>query len=64
MNACSKCGLSLPNNYLTPVVMRNQSGQTKKGYLCASCKALIDSQRKPNPNIIPPKFDKVKEGGI
>ena len=45
MNACSKCGLSLPNNYLTPVVMRNQSGQNKKGYLCASCKTLIDIQQ-------------------
>jgi hypothetical protein len=45
MNACSKCGLSLPNNYLTPVVMRNQQGQTKKGYLCISCKILIDAQQ-------------------
>lgn len=45
MNACSKCGLSLPNNYLTPVMMRNQQGQTKKGYLCSSCKAQIDAQQ-------------------
>jgi hypothetical protein len=51
MNACSKCGLSLPNNYLTPVVMRNQSGQTKKGFLCISCKTLIDSQQKGNGNV-------------
>lgn len=46
MNACSKCNLSLPNAYLTPVVMRNQAGQTKKGFLCISCKKLIDTQPK------------------
>ena len=46
MNACSKCRLSLPNCYLTPVVMRNQQGQTKKGYLCERCKSLVDAQQK------------------
>ena len=51
MNQCSRCNLSLPNNYLTPVVMRNQNGQTKKGYLCISCKTQIDAQQKGQGNV-------------
>ena len=46
MNSCSKCGLSLPNSYLTPVILRNNQGQQKKGYLCENCKSLIDIQQK------------------
>jgi len=46
MNACDKCKLCLPNNYLTPVIMRNQRGQTKKGYLCINCKSIIDVEQK------------------
>ena len=64
MNSCDKCKLSLPQNYLTPVVMRNQAGQTKKGYLCISCKGLIDAQQKPNPNIVAPKNEMINEGGF
>jgi hypothetical protein len=45
-NICSRCGLSLPNNFLTPVIMRNQQGQQKKGYLCDNCKTIIDTQQK------------------
>jgi hypothetical protein len=46
MNSCSKCKLSLPNNYLTPVILRNNQGQQKCGYLCENCKTIIKTQQK------------------
>lgn len=46
MNSCEKCKLCLPQNYLTPVIMRNKTGQTKKCYLCINCKAIIDAEQK------------------
>jgi len=61
-NSCSKCSLSLPINYLTPIMMRNKQGQQKKGYLCNSCKSSIEAERTPNKNIVPPKNDVIKEG--
>jgi hypothetical protein len=50
MNSCSKCGLSLPNNYLTPVIFKNKQGQQKKGYLCITCRAEIDNKQKGQTN--------------
>ena len=52
MNQCSRCKLSLPNNYLTPCVMQNQTGQRKKGFLCENCKKVIDAQQKGKTNGI------------
>ena len=51
MNACSKCNLFLPNSYLTPVILRNNQGQQKKGYLCITCKSLIDAEQKGKNNV-------------
>lgn len=48
IHVCAKCGMSLPNNYLTPVIMRNQMGQQKQGFLCMVCKDIIDKQQRRN----------------
>ena len=50
-NVCEFCKLSLPNNYLIPIILQNQQGQKKKGYICNNCKEKHDAQMKGKNNV-------------
>ena len=42
---CAKCGLSLPNSYLIPVLV-NHNGKQVKVFLCERChKKVIEEQK-------------------
>jgi len=40
---CAKCGLSLPNSYLIPVLV-NHNGKRVKVFLCERCKLKIEKE--------------------
>jgi len=46
---CAKCGLSLPNSYLIPVLV-NHNGKQVKVFLCERCKAQVEIKEKKNEN--------------
>jgi hypothetical protein len=50
MNQCAKCGLFLPSSCLIPVILKNNKGQQKQGYLCNNCRTQIDIQQKGKPS--------------
>ena len=44
---CAKCGLTLPKNFLVPIVVVMQ-GQKRKVVICRNCETRIKKERNEN----------------